>query len=107
MRLQTLQNGSGGEVKILSETPWHDEASAVGGAYRERLKQYLGGFFERDETGMQPKAELLGDGKLQVPDAVRVVDDGGTVIESYSYKDLIADMGLPIGMPSAEALERR
>jgi hypothetical protein len=99
MRLQTLQSGSGGESIILAETPWHDEASASGGSYRERLKEYLAGYFEAEGKTMHPKTEMLGDSKNPVPDAVRVVDDAGRVIEAYDYRDLMRDTGLTITMP--------
>ena len=104
MRLQTLQAGSVGEPTVLAETPWHDDASAVGGAHRERLKQYLAGFFEADGTTMQAKPELLGDGKNPVPDAVRLVDDAGAVLETYDFRDLQRDTGLTIVPSSSDEL---
>ena len=104
MRLQTLQAGAGREPIVLTETPWHDDASAVGGAYRERLKQFLGGYFEADDKGMQPKAELLGGDHNPVPDAVRLVDDAGKVLETYTYQDLERDTGMTITMPTQSEL---
>ena len=99
MLLQTLRSAPGAEVTVLSETPWHDDASASGGSYRSRLQQYLGGFFEADERTLQPKKEILGGDTLLVPDAVRVLDDAGAVVESYTLGDLARDTGLAIAPP--------
>lgn len=99
MLMQTLRAGTGADATVLSETPWHDSSSASGGDYRSRLQQYLGGFFESDERTLQPKKELLGGATLMVPDAVRLLDDAGQVIETYSVTDLARDTGLVLAPP--------
>lgn len=96
MRLQTLSRD-----KVTGETPWHDAASN-GGAYRERLKLSLGGYFEQDDAGeMQPKAEFLTDSAKPFPDALRLVGDDGKVLEAYTLADLGRDTGLKIVAPNA------
>jgi hypothetical protein len=100
MRLQTLKSEVGMDPKVLTETPWHDEASN-GGAYRDRLKQYLGGFFEHDDEGMQPKSNPLSNTGKPAPDAVRLVDDSGKVIEIYDVNDLMRDTRMAI-IPAAQ-----
>lgn len=99
MLLQTLRSGVGSDATVLSETPWHDDASASGGDYRSRLQQYLGGFFEADDTTLQPKKELLGGATLLVPDAVRIVDNAGATVASYTVDDLARDTKLIIAPP--------
>lgn len=106
MRLQTLRRGPGLEAEVLTEVPWHDDASN-GGAYRERLMQSLGGYFEHDAEGMQPKAELQSDPGNPVPDAVRLVDDAGSVIETYDVDDLMRDTGMTITRPTQADIEKR
>jgi hypothetical protein len=101
MRLQTLKIAAGDEPKVLSETPWHDNSS-LGGAYRDRLKQYLGGFFERDESGIQPKPELTNNPDKPIPDAIRLLDDHGVVLETYSLRELRQEMGHTITHPSGD-----
>ena len=99
MLLQTLRSGTGSDATVLSETPWHDDSSASGGDYKSRLQQYLGGFFESDDRTLPPKKELLGGGTLMVPDAVRLLDDAGTMVASYTVSDLARDTGLVIAPP--------
>ena len=95
MLLQTLFIQQTGQPAVLSETPWHDAASNQE-AYRDRLRQYLGGFFEQDGSTMQPKAELMiGDAK-QIPNAVRLLDDAGAVLDTYRVEDLERDTGMQV-----------
>lgn len=105
MLLQTLSAGTGADATVLSETPWHDSSSASGGDYRSRLQQYLGGFYETDDTTLQPKKELLGGETLRVPDSVRLLDDAGAVIATYSVADLSRDTGMTLAPPTQEADE--
>ncbi len=99
MLLQTLRSGASAEATVLSQTPWHDDSSASGGDHRSRLQQYLGGFFETDERTLQPKKEMLGGDTLLVPDAVRLLDDAGAVVETYTLADLARDTGLAVAPP--------
>ncbi len=99
MLLQTLRSGTGADATVLSENPWHDSSSASGGDYRSRLQQYLGGFYDSDAKTLQPKKELLGGATLRVPDAVRLLDDAGAVVASYSLADLSRDTGLAVAPP--------
>ncbi len=101
MLLQTLRVRPGQSPTVVSETPWHDAASNHE-TYIERLRQYLGGFFETDDTTLQPKKELIGDGTKPIPDAVRVVDDGGQVLASYDVADLQRDTGLRLTAPTVD-----
>ena len=106
MLLQELRATAGGEPTVLAETPWHDEASNAG-SYRSRLQQFLGGFYEQDGATLQPKPERVDAGSSTVPDAVRLVDDGGRTIESYTLADLLKDTGLGVTTPQREDLEPR
>lgn len=99
MLLQTLRSGVGTDATVLSETPWHDDTSASGGDYRSRLQQFLGGFFESDDRTLQPKEEFLGGATQLVPDAVRLMDDAGAVVASYTVDDLARDTGLTVAPP--------
>lgn len=95
MLLQTLLVQPAGEPAVLSETPWHD-ASSNQETYRDRLRQYLGGFFERDGSTMQPKAELMIGDAQQIPNAVRLLDDAGAVVDIYHIEDLERDTGIRV-----------
>lgn len=104
MLLQSLSSGPGQSPTVVNETPWHDAASNHE-TYIERLRQYLGGFFETDDKTLQPKKELLAGDSKTIPDAVRLLDDDGKVLASYDVADLQRDTGLRLTAPTQDENE--
>lgn len=94
MKMQFLRLAHGKEV-----LPDRDWVASKDADYAECCKDALLGFYDVADGSFWPKKAYWGEHGPKAPEVVRIINDLGAVVASYSIKDFIRDTGRHLQNP--------